>query len=105
MSDDTSNLEDAARRERRRRLQAAQAASDYEQGLRALLATPQGRSVLRRWLAELGLFRSALAGQTDIIRNEGRREGALFIWTECRRVEGAGLVRLLQEEIEQDARD
>ncbi|MEO1193593.1 MAG: hypothetical protein AAFY02_17680 [Pseudomonadota bacterium] len=99
------DLDEASRAERHRRQAAEQQARDYEQGLRALLATPQGRLVLRRWLAELGLFRSALEGESAIIRNEGRREGALLIWAECRRVDGAGLVRLLQEEIEQDARD
>ncbi len=88
----------AERQEERRR----QAASDYDEGLRQILASPRGRRVLRRWLVELGLFRSALSGEDQVIRNEGRREGALLIWTECRRVDSAGLVRLLQEELEQD---
>ncbi len=75
---------------------------DYDEGLRALLATRQGRTVLRRWLSELGLFHSALSGPDQVIRSEGRREGALLIWAECRRVDSAGLARLLQEELDTD---
>ncbi len=79
-----------------------QEAADYEEGLRRILASRQGRTVLRRWLTELGLFNSALSGKDQVIRNEGRREGALLVWAECRRVDSAGLARLLQEELEAD---
>lgn len=82
--------------EERRRLEA----EDYDEGLAEILRSRRGRAVLRRWLAELGLFHSALAGEGQVLRHEGRREGALFIWGECRRVNAAGLARLLQEELE-----
>ncbi len=91
--------QEAVRREEARHRQAA---ADYDDGLREILGSCRGRAVLRRWLAELGLFRSALSGEEQVIRNEGRREGALLIWAECRRVDRAALVRLLQEELEQD---
>lgn len=79
-----------------------QEAADYEEGLRRLLASRPGRTVLRRWLTELGLFHSALSGTDQVIRSEGRREGALLIWAEARRVDSTGLARLLQEELDAD---
>ncbi len=82
--------------EERRRREAA----DYEAGLKGILAQRSGRWVLRRWLAELGLFHAALSGKDQVIRSEGRRDGALFIWAECRRVDSAGLARLMQEELD-----
>ncbi len=91
-----SGEEAASSREARRRREAA----DYEAGLRRLLAERPGRTVLRRWLAELGLFHAALSGEDQVIRSKGRREGALLIWAECRRVDSAGLARLMQEELD-----
>lgn len=85
-----------------RQTKRQQDAADYEEGLRRLLASRPGRTVLRRWLTELGLFHSALSGKDQVIRNEGRREGALLIWAECRRVDSTGLARLLQEELDAD---
>lgn len=90
-------MSEAASEARRR-----QEAADYDEGLRRILAGRPGRTVLRRWLSELGLFHAALSGEDQVIRSEGRREGALLIWDECRRVDSAGLARLLQEELEQN---
>ncbi|GAB5471427.1 MAG: hypothetical protein Kilf2KO_44570 [Rhodospirillales bacterium] len=73
-----------------------------DEALRDLLRRHGGRLLIAQWLRRLNLNQDPPSA--DLERYAGRREGALFIWGECQRVDPKMAGRLVCEEIENGRR-
>lgn len=65
--------------------------------VRAILASPQGRRFMWRYLAICGVFRSSWTPSAEIHFNEGRRDIGLHLLADVNDADPEAYVRMMQE--------